>query len=913
MSGLEAFSMACNVMTVISFSLETIDLYRKIYESGCSDPKLANSAERIRKTSVQVDQVLNKQPQLGSAQRVMTTDAEKQLRDVAAECLRYSKEIEREIASTSPKKSGLPRALKSTVKTVWRKPRLDQLKSHLEASRKDMDTTINVQILEECIRSGKLNYDIYTTLTEDNQNFIQAYTRRSQVIEVLLKKVSLQITEQSSKIQKEFHARFDVMETSKHEHQAYDCLIQSLKYENMDERKNNIPSRHEKTFEWIFEGRESEKFGNDRVVGKETSGDTEKRHWRLSQAEEAKEKQREADFPDTGAAAQLLRNNPEIRHKRDVTDWDTDDLKEYIFETLRFAHRFYLILLDGLDELSDPHGGMDELLIFLDNLMQHDRVKLCISSRPERSFEEKFSSGRRLRMQDLVFNDILNYTVQFLERIGLTSNVPMKEAITTEILHKAEGVFIWVHLVLQSVRNGLQQYNETWEHIHERLLELPRDLMQLYREMWFRLGDNGDRYIKQAAFSDGSTDCKDVRENDNRSKSGLLGQISVQDMYLAMEKWDSDAALVDFTHKTAIDFLDSDEGEELFGEYMNSEEAVLSRWIKGAICLGCTPYFRKDTYCGISRILCRLRSEADFLSSRQSLFDLLSLLHQSAERIDDFSNPPFNFRSHTFFIYAAAYLGLFDYITDILDADRDDTVETANAALMGASGARLAPSPKERQSRYEFIRKCLQHGAQAQQKLPKPEILNTSESTLTAWRCFLLEEIMHNGEQPDERPDPGVEKVMESFINAGVLNETSHLRYLIEINEKGSAFIPNTQTIGFNTNDISYCYHYESLLLEVNDNFLVRQLSNMVTFQSEVILQAANQAVMRPVLARNRAETARNMDMFSCKLKSDEDMEGFREPLQLLLITGQLAQPHHKGVVIELSAPSTASTPHIRS
>ncbi|KAF4835635.1 hypothetical protein CGCTS75_v002505 [Colletotrichum tropicale] len=606
MSGLEAFSMACNVMTVISFGLETIDLFRRINEVGSSDPKLANSAERIRKTSGQLEQLLNNEPQLGSAQRAMTTGAEKQLRDIAAECLQYSKDIEKQISSTSPKKSGLSRALKSTVKTVWQKRRLDQLKNHLEASRKDMDTTINVQILEECIRSGKLNYAIYTTLTEDNKSFIKTYSERSQVIEVLIEKISLQMTNQSSKLQKEFHARFDIMETSHHDQKAHDGLLQSLEYESMNERKNNIPNKHKETFEWIFEGQGS--FGNGSAVKETTSETKDEQRWRGWLAVEAKEKQREADFlgwleedspgpfwtigpilhykigdinpklsPTSFGNPERLINmiflafyapystRPKLGHKRGVTDWDTDELQECLFETLRYNSRFYLVLLDGLDEHFNPHGGMDELFTFLYSLMQNDRVKLCILSRPERIFEDKFSSGRRLRMQDLVFSDILNYTVDFLERIGLKSTDSMKQAIIDEI---------------------------------------------------------------------------------------------------------------------------------------------------------------------------------------------------------DFSSPPPNFNSDIFFIYLAAVFGLYDYITDILDDSQDDVL--------------------------------------------------------------------------------------------------------------GWVFLPNTRITRDDNNHITSIGEYTSILLEVNDNFLVRQLSNLVTFESKVILQAATEAAMRPLLART-GDIREPFDMFHCGLGNDEDVDEFWE------------------------------------
>ncbi|KAJ0360797.1 hypothetical protein COL26b_013957 [Colletotrichum chrysophilum] len=199
MSGVEAISMACNVMTVISFSLETIKLYRSIHEAGSSDPELAKKAEHIRETSDEVERLLLEQQQLDPAQRVMTSEAERRLRDIAAECLQYSKDIEEEIASASPKKSGIPRALRSTVKTIWRKPHLDQLKCQLQASQSTMDTDVNVQILEQCITSGSLSRKIYDMLDSKEHSFIEKYKKRSKVIEDLIKQLPGHINEEHVK------------------------------------------------------------------------------------------------------------------------------------------------------------------------------------------------------------------------------------------------------------------------------------------------------------------------------------------------------------------------------------------------------------------------------------------------------------------------------------------------------------------------------------------------------------------------------------------------------------------------------------------------------------------------------------------------------------------------------------------
>uniref|UniRef100_L2G9U9 Nephrocystin 3-like N-terminal domain-containing protein n=1 Tax=Colletotrichum fructicola (strain Nara gc5) TaxID=1213859 RepID=L2G9U9_COLFN len=641
MSGVEAISMACNVMT-----------------------------------------------QLDPAQRAMTSDAEKRLRDIAAKCLQYSKDIEQEIASTSPKKSGIPRALKSTVKTMWRKPHLDQLKGDLQTTQSTMDTAVNVQILEQCIASGNLGREIYDRLDSKERSFIANYEQRSQAIEDLIKQLDGHITEEHintrGRITEEHIAtresvtnKIGMMETNNRQELGCKRLLNSLNYPRMNERKNAIPERHDGTFEWVFEGFESEKystsdskshndsnfrttpeakrdqaiadllrwlrgdgFGMFWISGKPGSGKStfvkfimsdERTRLSLNKWRSRTEiityffwkpgTLLQQNFQgllcsllhqvlsiDVDVCAQLLRKSSGLRHKHVDTDWALEELKRHLFMALRSSNRSYLILLDGLDEMAKPHRGPRELFDFLDTLMKERRVKLCLSSRPERIFLDRFSSCLHLRMHDVNFEDIRNFTAEFFDDLDLEPHDPKQFSILREILGKADGVFIWVHLVLQNVRNGVQELGEGWDEIYQRVLELPSDLMRLYKDMWSRLDQRKEHYVEMAAlyfntvrWANGgftlaclavATDnailesfternqvptlidlvkrCDYVHRTLFPISAGLLEtQTSIASSFAhlctlsnhddpeslsTMEKWDTE--YVRFTHRTAIDFLD---------------------------------------------------------------------------------------------------------------------------------------------------------------------------------------------------------------------------------------------------------------------------------------------------------------------------------------------------------------------
>lgn len=130
-------------------------------------------------------------------------------------------------------------------------------------------------------------------------------------------------------------------------------------------------------------------------------------------------------------------------------------------------HRF-CFFIDGLDEYEETrqedYKDMVNLLwSWTDAAPQ--AVKICVSSREYNVFMNGFSEDQRLRVQDLTRGDMERYTHDKLE--GMPDETE-REHLVQAILDKANGIFLWVALVVKSLREQLEEGHE--------LLALKREL-----------------------------------------------------------------------------------------------------------------------------------------------------------------------------------------------------------------------------------------------------------------------------------------------------------------------------------------------------------------------------------------------------------------------------------------------------
>jgi hypothetical protein len=165
--------------------------------------------------------------------------------------------------------------------------------------------------------------------------------------------------------------------------------------------------------------------------------------------------------------------------------WRFDELFNMFSTTMmrsQNTHK-YAIFIDGLDEYEGDHT---QLIKFLQDLKAFDNIKLCVASRPWNAFEAAFGTHEQTKiyMQNLTQNDIRIYVKGELEdredfKKLKKSELSDANAISDEIIAKAQGVFLWVRLVVRSLQEGLQNADRVSD-LRRRLNAFPSDLNEFF-------------------------------------------------------------------------------------------------------------------------------------------------------------------------------------------------------------------------------------------------------------------------------------------------------------------------------------------------------------------------------------------------------------------------------------------------
>jgi len=141
------------------------------------------------------------------------------------------------------------------------------------------------------------------------------------------------------------------------------------------------------------------------------------------------------------------------------------------------------LFIDGIDEYEgDP---MDTVELF--RSITSSNVKICLSSRPWVVFENAFEERPKLRLQDLTHHDIRLYVNDKLHKDPRMQKLYLSEPeeapkLISEIVRKADGVFLWVMLVARSLLSGLNNSDQISD-LQKRLRLLPSEIEDLYKYM----------------------------------------------------------------------------------------------------------------------------------------------------------------------------------------------------------------------------------------------------------------------------------------------------------------------------------------------------------------------------------------------------------------------------------------------
>lgn len=154
--------------------------------------------------------------------------------------------------------------------------------------------------------------------------------------------------------------------------------------------------------------------------------------------------------------------------------------------------------LDGLDEFNEDE---DDLIALVQSILSTTGVKVCLSSRPYKLFEDTFGSSAKLRLQDLTYRDIQRYVADEFQRVPqLRSMTSMNEyemsELKDQIVRRAEGIFLWVSLAVKDQIRGLRN-DDSPEQLQQRLDCLPSEIEGIYLRMLLQIS----KHYRQEASS----------------------------------------------------------------------------------------------------------------------------------------------------------------------------------------------------------------------------------------------------------------------------------------------------------------------------------------------------------------------------------------------------------------------------
>ncbi len=158
------------------------------------------------------------------------------------------------------------------------------------------------------------------------------------------------------------------------------------------------------------------------------------------------------------------------------------------------------LLIDGLDEFDGDHGEIIQLFKSIVDSSNND-VKICVSSRPWVVFEEAFNDIPSLKLQTLTLSDMNQYVDDKFNKDPRIQRIARKEPesgrkLMHEIVTRADGVFLWVILVIRTLLGDLRAGDKI-TNLQERLYILPTELDGLFQHTLF--DTRSEDHVKEAS------------------------------------------------------------------------------------------------------------------------------------------------------------------------------------------------------------------------------------------------------------------------------------------------------------------------------------------------------------------------------------------------------------------------------
>jgi ankyrin repeat protein len=287
--------------------------------------------------------------------------------------------------------------------------------------------------------------------------------------------------------------------------------IRSLSFPNIDARKNDIALAHRNTCNWFLETTQYKTWVERQyleshngvlwIKGKPGAGkSTLLRHTLRQCQKESSDMVFAAYFFNArgdrleksplgmyrSLVLQLIEELPDCmerflpyyankvkRHGASLSwEWGLGELRDFLLFELTFAHSHRIMLfIDALDECNDNEA--QDVVCFLEDLSTNalttNRLNICLSSRHYPNIGMKKCLNVVLEANREHAQDIIIYVKAKLR----TTNA----RIEGEILRKADGVFMWVTLVVKMLNQAFDRGQ--MRALENKLREIPSDLNEI--------------------------------------------------------------------------------------------------------------------------------------------------------------------------------------------------------------------------------------------------------------------------------------------------------------------------------------------------------------------------------------------------------------------------------------------------
>ncbi|KAK8077108.1 hypothetical protein PG996_003278 [Apiospora saccharicola] len=538
MSGLEplvVLGLACNILQIVGTGQKTIAFVSNVYKTGSFDDRIKQHATTLATLSSTIGGI--HPPVSISQDEHHLIESANKCQVICQDIIKEIEKLEKGIAKKS-KVSTATFAMKVFGKKAVGSWKLDDLEKQLQEA-KDL---VQLSLVDNTYSRVRTMYADLSILPHDLRSFVKKWGDGKRELNDLISMEGIAIKEHVTAAVNQVQ---DAQKARLLEHKQAERrqkLLRSLKYNGMNERRNDHHLHHPSTLQTIWKDNLDTDlwqpfrdwlYSEDQVFwvsGKPGSGKTTLMKFLVSQRQTLERlrvwnpnvivvshfiwlmgpdpMQRNlkgifcsvlhqvltaeatiADYVVGAFGAVVLTENP--------TDWSLEELKEVWLVMMKKSSIPVCLFLDGLDEV-DPKDGTDTLLdIIAANFRPFPCVKLCMASRPEPILRTRLEQAKypSLALHDVNRPDITRYVESTLKYDGNG-----KGYLQRLLVDKSNGIFLWTHLVLRNVNRALE-LSQDFDEARRYIDTMPVGLEDLYESMWERMSrDERQVYSKKIAL-----------------------------------------------------------------------------------------------------------------------------------------------------------------------------------------------------------------------------------------------------------------------------------------------------------------------------------------------------------------------------------------------------------------------------